>query len=1576
MPIDNTEIMKQRSKNFKQYESYIKSFNSFLNNFPIFSIPRFAKSAYKTFSNLPSWSKPIVGTIVGVFIGLPAALIGITTIVAAEAIKFSLACLTRPFGIKTFSFRPMTWSLYKVAQNASTPEMQKLLLEKTNLLEKIGQNKETVKGILNDLILTDQTTKQLANATLDLLGDEDFREKLKTELVNNYFKFNLHSFDREGFITNFTKYEKSQITDKIKDELGLIKLLQAKSDIRLGDSNYNLKKILKTLGESPSKQEISNTLKTQLTKELQILGLSTDSINTLLPDRLKLSLKGAQEILQNQYKLVLDKKINEVSQRIGDEIRQKGSIDNFDHYIEDILTEHAAYVVDVQEPLYQQNFVDDYIKFHQDKGSTKPVNELREEAIEISYGLAPDYMRLTQNVLRVVDSLPDQDHNIIETGSPNLKTLLTKQPTQVITFAKSIIGDSGPLRDMLDGFGVTDEVLDLAPLVLSKDDGIAKVANLTESIRSKFIFDWTEDILNFLNSNPELQQKFIDKPEMASNLTKGIVNSIPFLKNLCQDLGATNPVLDIILILVKTPEDTQKLLEHLNRGEYIELTQKFIEIASSNEELRNYLTTNKEVYKNLITSLFKEIDLIRNIQTNNGITDAELGEILDSGLGVLDNPAKFTELMEVTKQIFDIANQYMTENNINKFADLTKNDYIKLTKLILQNDRLLTLLENNKEEVGKFAKLLTEKIPALRAMKTQYLGEVAVDTFVTNLIESGILRNKDNISVMLDRYSGNVYKAVDIFSYIYRGSSTLKNLLSIAPISEYFSSASINQTLSDSIKNIINSNTTKNSLTELLTSSNDTTIQNLGATKKLDGIELDEIDFAKAKKIHGFSFTSSQLSIANFQRTEIKSTSFANSMFKYGVNFEDANLQDVDFSNSAFSTYNLEKLYLPARYNAKGITRPEYIISFKNSTLTNVNFSDIDLVKKYGVRDEIKIDFEGATIDPSTFYSLIAAIRKNPELKDKINLVGAKIIGDLSERDLSNLDLEGIDLSGIASLQGTIIKNTNLKGTNINPELLKKTMQLESIETDFTLAKLNEIEEAQQENRKSIITKKISKIIVNKLINDGKLVVKDYIQINLFIEKLNTKLSTEINSLEESEKQFLYGLFEENYANLDQFAINPNTVKHYSDLTQNPLAILNILYTSAFTDNELSDLNLAKAIKYENMKNLIADEVGKELFGEGQNRGKDFLIIRDHIASVFDRLSDEEKENLYAQICTIDDSIKLNQSEECKLLIQSLKSQYYDITKYTTAGKVVTSGIYIPTTGSLNEFVQSDANKMKSISDLEKISDLSNAVGQKLGEKLFGPDMSSSRKKDTQKIINYLNNHVFPSVLCSLSEDERAVFLDKTTNHLEEFAEVLVGKFNKTTTLGYKTVDLNSLSQLFYNASSHTMVGSVSVGLQLNSTTLSTQEFFDSVTECIKSKCNTQSVKIENLAQQIGTKLGEKLFGPDMSTSREHDTQKIINTLRDSVIPELSETEKTKLSSSQNLDTLIGNYKQTSILGYWSSGTRPESLSQLFYDNSSSTKMGYATGGIKIDDTILTSRAFLDKVKTHMRTSLANGRQI
>ena len=160
--------------------------------------------------------------------------------------------------------------------------------------------------------------------------------------------------------------------------------------------------------------------------------------------------------------------------------------------------------------------------------------------------------------------------------------------------------------------------------------------------------------------------------------------------------------------------------------------------------------------------------------------------------------------------------------------------------------------------------------------------------------------------------------------------------------------------------------------------------------------------------------------------------------------------------------------------------------------------------------------------------------------------------------------------------------------------------------------------------------------------------------------------------------------------NLDQFTIDPNAIKHYSDLKQTPQAILNALYTNAFSGTKLSDLNLADALKYEHMKNLIADEIGKKLFGDGQNRGKDFIIIREHLTKIFNQLSPEEKQNLFTEVCTINhDKIVLNTGPECEILINSLKNQYFSKTKYTNAG-ILTSGVYLPTSSALDEFLPSN----------------------------------------------------------------------------------------------------------------------------------------------------------------------------------------------------------------------------------------------------------------------------------------------
>lgn len=82
-------------------------------------------------------------------------------------------------------------------------------------------------------------------------------------------------------------------------------------------------------------------MKAQLRKELEVLGLSTDKINTLLPEALTLSLQDAQKILQDKYNEILEQKINGIHSRIVEEIRQNGAVNSFDSYVSDILEEHA-----------------------------------------------------------------------------------------------------------------------------------------------------------------------------------------------------------------------------------------------------------------------------------------------------------------------------------------------------------------------------------------------------------------------------------------------------------------------------------------------------------------------------------------------------------------------------------------------------------------------------------------------------------------------------------------------------------------------------------------------------------------------------------------------------------------------------------------------------------------------------------------------------------------------------------------------------------------------------------------------------------------------------------------------------------------------------------------------------------------------------------------------------------------------------------------------------------------------------------------------------------------------------------
>ena len=341
--------MDERRRKFEKYERYAKSFDIFLKTTNTFRI-------LDDFLSMPVLMRVITGT--------PLALLVGGLLPVAETAKFAFAALTSPlrlFGIKPISFRPISWSLFKVAKHINEPEMQKLLVEKTYLLDKIGENKDIVKGLIQNLALSgdDKNTRLLrdtTNAALDMLDDKDSREVLQNELVNNYFKFGINSFN-PNFVTDYVKYEKSQVK-KIDD---LRAILERKNQRDLGVALQNLKNSI----ANANPENKPNILRSQLADELKKLNMTESDINVLLAKYENLKLSTAQYILQEEYAKALEKEYSILKTEIG----ENPNIESIREKVEPFLEEESQYKLNIQEKEYLDAYVKDYVRFEQNKGS-------------------------------------------------------------------------------------------------------------------------------------------------------------------------------------------------------------------------------------------------------------------------------------------------------------------------------------------------------------------------------------------------------------------------------------------------------------------------------------------------------------------------------------------------------------------------------------------------------------------------------------------------------------------------------------------------------------------------------------------------------------------------------------------------------------------------------------------------------------------------------------------------------------------------------------------------------------------------------------------------------------------------------------------------------------------------------------------------------------------------------------------------------------------------------------------------------------------------------------------------------
>ena len=116
----------------------------------------------------------------------------------------------------------------------------------------------------------------------------------------------------------------------------------------------------------------------------------------------------------------------------------------------------------------------------------------------------------------------------------------------------------------------------------------------------------------------------------------------------------------------------------------------------------------------------------------------------------------------------------------------------------------------------------------------------------------------------------------------------------------------------------------------------------------------------------------------------------------------------------------------------------------------------------------------------------------------------------------------------------------------------------------------------------------------------------------------------------------------------------------------------------------------------------------------------------------------------------------------------------------------------------------------------------------------------------------------------------------------------------------------------------------------------------------LNDKSFAKKLFIGELASEIGEKIGEKLFGENMSTSRVDDTKAIVAHLKDIILPSLSDKELQQ--SNECIEKIVGEVITSNALWQNHVNKDQRGLAQFYYDNATEfTKVGILSGGIQLN---------------------------
>lgn len=999
-------------------------------------------------------------------------------------------------------------------------------------------------------------------------------------------------------------------------------------------------------------------------------------------------------------------------------------------------------------------------------------------------------------------------------SDPNFQAAVLQNP-KTMTFMRSLGNNLPAIGNILAKYGVEEfkegKILDQKGLehlqkILQNEENLKLLQKVALSA-IKDPLNPDEVVLNTLQLMIESKKDGDFFKEKGKGLKDYVVMAIqenPKLQGNLATYGLSKedlkPLADIVPILLNEPEKLQTIYLKMNEGDYIGIVKVALTIAQDKPaEVKEYFKNNQELFSGVLDKMITESPELKEYNLS--------GKLYAIVPILLEHPDKLIKMVELYEE-------GKTTEVGKVFLDLAKSDE-KIGNYLIQNNMMFNAVLN-KAGFGAFE--IDNKI---------------VD-FVGNLVNP---QNLNKFSELIDLYDQGkwndliiktcllIEKDTEFRLFLIDNQENLGKLMNAAvskmpEVQSYVGDADVGRLGSK----IITDPTSIRLLAEGYKTGSKVALAMAGATfikdKALDG----EFRAAAYNAVSGWMFGSGVDKQGVVQKItdelgkrdvtqKINLTEFA----KYTV--DNSQIEDASQKTKLRQTVAQNNLFDGVSFIGKDKTLTLDNLEIKgnkfvNSKFDNVSFKDCEFtnVSFAGAKFSGGVDFRGSEIDGTTLQSLLPALKEGT-----VSLNEVKIVGDLPTGiDLTDINLKGADLSKVTSLKHANLSGTYLAGAILpdNKEMLSGAHNLKDAILDQGV--LTETMKANQENT-----------VIERVMANFKDLSPE--QKNLSPEK-KASLEAKSKNLEAT----LRDLYRDDTKVGEEFRktieANPTELtnsnlpldtgqySHVADYRGRTANMLDVIY-----HNRENPTNIANNIT----ANIIADEVIKGLFDEGNNRGQDGQAIRRMVTTSLENIIKDNPEITSKTIL---------ESENFKNMIHSMTEELRLETSYTLAGKL-TGGI------QLKAEVENDSLTAKLTTHIKEAVKFSKdeveqiqAIAEGIGKNIYG-----SRKEDYNLVLAGVKDMVY-EIKTEHGGVDISALLENKRDKIIGTVEVDKGYF-------YNSYSYTGLTKVYQAASPNTTAGAITGGVMLDDTThknpgLLTQikeEIFAAIKEKLKLKMDNLS---------------------------------------------------------------------------------------------------------------------------------------